>query len=120
MKRIVCAAAALLALSVPALAQYGGGYYGDRGYGGGYYGDRYERRRGYDPYEDDDRPRRDRRPPPGYQANPYGGGPPAHSRRGGAGNTCVTPGRTCRVAPSAIGTPCGCSSGGFTSRGSVQ
>ena len=118
MKRIVCAAATLLALSVPALAQYGGGYYGDRGYGGGYYGDRYERRRGYDPYEDD-RPRRYRPPPPGYQANPYGG-PPAHSRRGGAGNTCVTPGGACRVAPSAVGTPCGCSSGGATSRGSVQ
>jgi hypothetical protein len=121
MKRIVFAAAALLAVSVPAFAQYPGGYYGERGYGGyedrgGSYG-----RRGYDPYEDDDyRPRRERRVPPRSYGNPYAGSPRAPQGRG-AGMTCVTPRGACPVGvPTPVGTPCGCHAGGSASRGTVQ
>lgn len=125
MKRIVFAAAALLAVSVPAAAQYPGGYYGDRGGGyyeerGGYGGGRRGYDRGYD-RDDDDRRRRDRRDGRGYRDDRYGG-PPASSRRGGGvGNTCATPRGACRVGvPTPVGTPCGCVTSGVTSRGTVQ
>ena len=117
MKRILLAATALLAVSVPASAQYPGWYY-ERGPGGYYEGQRGPYGgRGYGRYEDADddyRPRRGRGAPPGY------GGPPAR-HRGAAGNTCVTPRGACRVGvPTPIGTPCGCHAGGTASRGTVQ
>jgi hypothetical protein len=112
MKRIAFAAVAFLALSAPASAQYPGWYYGERYYGG----------RGYDPWYDDDdyRPRRPRRPPPGYDDRRYRGGPPAHGP-GRLGTTCVTPAGACRVGvPTPVGTNCGCVRGGVTAHGSVR
>jgi hypothetical protein len=112
MNKIILAAVALLAFAAPASAQYRGDYYGDRGYGGGggwYDGREPYRRRGYDPY-DDDQPRRYRRGEPA----PYG-----QSRaRPATASMCVTPRGSCRHAvPAQAGTPCECWSGGVATRG---
>jgi hypothetical protein len=116
MNRIVLAAAALLMLAAPASAQFRGDYYGDRGYGGGWYDGRGPYgRRGYDPYDDDVRPRRDRRGEPPPYAQPRGG-PPSPG-----GQMCVTPHGSCRQGvPVPTGTPCGCVAGGVTSRGYIR
>jgi hypothetical protein len=120
MNRIVLAAAALLTLAAPASAQFRGDYYGDRGYGGGggwYDGRGPYGRRGYDPYDDDDRPRRYRRAEPPPYSHPRGG-PPS---RGAGGQMCVTPHGSCRQGvPVPTGTPCGCVAGGVTSRGFIR
>jgi hypothetical protein len=115
MNRIVLAAAALLTLAAPASAQFRGDYYGDRGYGGGWYDGRGPYgRRGYNPYDDDDRPRRSRRGEAAPYAHPRGG-PPG---RGGAAYMCVTPRGSCRHAvPAQAGTSCECWAGGVPTRG---
>ena len=136
MKRVLLAAAALLAVSVPASAQYPGGYYGERGYGGGYYDDRGSSRGrdyGRDERDDDVRSRRERwddrrdrydrrdRDDRRNSRDRYEG-PPQSNRQGrGVSNTCATPRGACRVAdPTPVGTPCGCVTNGVSSRGSVQ
>lgn len=120
MKRIVLAAAALLALAAPASAQYRGDYYGDRGYGGRYDRDGSYGRRGYDRYEEDDddyRRRRSRRSEPRREERNEGRG---GGRQGGLGEVCVTPRSTCPHPAVPVGTGCGCVTSAGTTMGTIR